>query len=120
MDLDEVRLIWKECLWLPGSTYSSDEAMNLSNDTLKTILTESRAYRYEIFEPEQIEIMGIDLLKGERVLEIGCGAGHDSITMAIHGSKVTSTDIVESNIHLLKRYAKLFNQKVSSVYLYSV
>lgn len=40
---------------------------------------------------------------GKRVLEVGCGLGHDGITLAKVGAHLTFVDVVESNVRVVER-----------------
>jgi SAM-dependent methyltransferase len=48
-----------------------------------------------------------DILRGKRVLDVGCGFGIDGITFAEAGAQVTFLDIVESNVLIVDRICKL-------------
>jgi SAM-dependent methyltransferase len=43
------------------------------------------------------------IVSGKRVLEVGCGLGHDGITLAKAGAHLTFLDVVESNVHVVQR-----------------
>ena len=47
-----------------------------------------------------------DILRGKRVLDVGCGLAPDSITFAASGAHVTFLDIVESNVRVAERVCK--------------
>lgn len=48
-----------------------------------------------------------DVLRGKRVLDVGCGLGIDGVTFAQHGAQITFVDIVESNLIVVRRLSKL-------------
>ncbi len=48
-----------------------------------------------------------DVLKGQRVLDVGAGMGMDAFTFAQAGASVTLLDIAESNVALQRRLGKL-------------
>lgn len=48
-----------------------------------------------------------DVLRGKRVVDVGSGLGFDAITFARAGARIICADIVESNLCLIQRIAKL-------------
>ena len=48
-----------------------------------------------------------DVLRGKKVLDVGCGLGIDGLTFVEHGAHVTFLDIVEDNLDLVRRVAQL-------------
>jgi SAM-dependent methyltransferase len=51
------------------------------------------------------------ILRGKRILDLGCGAGIDGITFAQAGAGVTFLDIVQSNLQLVRRICGLVDVK---------
>lgn len=48
-----------------------------------------------------------DLLRDNKVMDVGSGLGIDGITFAQHGAQMTFVDIVDSNLQLLQRLCSL-------------
>jgi SAM-dependent methyltransferase len=44
-----------------------------------------------------------DTFRGKRILDVGSGFGHDGITFAMAGARVTFLDIAETNLALVRR-----------------
>ena len=61
-----------------------------------------RKLRYEL-QDYMFEAIGFDQYKGKKVLEIGCGAGIDSVEFARHGAIVTAIDFTENAVNLTKK-----------------
>ncbi len=62
-----------------------------------------------------------DVLRGKRVLDVGCGLGIDGLTFAEHGAHVTFLDIVEDNLELVRRVARLLGlEAVDFLYMDSL
>ncbi len=60
-----------------------------------------------------------DQFRGRRVLDVGSGLGFDALTFAAQGAMVTCADIVQSNLDLLARLARIMSlgQSVSFHYI---
>lgn len=50
------------------------------------------------------EILNLDSLKGQPLLELGCGIGLDTIEFARHGAEVTAIDLSPTCLDLAKRF----------------
>lgn len=61
-----------------------------------------------------------DTVPGKRILDIGCGFATDSLTFAEQGAELTLVDIVEDNVRLVSRVARLLGVQVRTVYMESV
>jgi SAM-dependent methyltransferase len=48
-----------------------------------------------------------DILRGKRVMDVGCGLGIDGVTFAERGGRMTFVDIVQSNLAVVERVCKL-------------
>jgi len=48
-----------------------------------------------------------DILRGRQVMDVGSGLGMDALIFAEHGARVTCVDVVESNLKLIERLARL-------------
>jgi len=53
-------------------------------------------------------------LQGKRILELGCGAGENSIYFALQGANVTATDISEGMLEKTNRLAKKYGVKIDT------
>jgi SAM-dependent methyltransferase len=61
-----------------------------------------------------------DTVPGKRILDIGCGFAYDSLTFAEQGAELTLVDIVEDNVRLAARVARLLGLDVRTLYMESV
>lgn len=62
-----------------------------------------------------------DVLRGKRVLDVGCGLGIDGVTFAQHDAQITFVDIVESNLRVVERLCKLLGLKnVDFLYMQNI
>jgi SAM-dependent methyltransferase len=69
----------------------------------------SRGWYYLLYAP---------ILKGKKVLDVGCGFGIDGVTFAQNGAEITFLDIVESNIRAVQRICRSLDvQNAEFVYL---
>jgi 2-polyprenyl-3-methyl-5-hydroxy-6-metoxy-1,4-benzoquinol methylase len=48
-----------------------------------------------------------DELKGQKILDVGCGLAVSSVHFAEHGARVTFADIVEDNLRVVERICAL-------------
>jgi sterol 24-C-methyltransferase len=55
---------------------------------------------------EEQLFLALDLPKGSRVLDSGCGAGHVALYMARRGLRITAIDVVEHHVEKARRTAK--------------
>lgn len=65
----------------------------------KVSYEEKRRFRYSL-QDYMHETFGFDKFAGQRVLEVGCGAGIDSAEFARNGASVVSTDFTGSAVQL--------------------
>jgi 2-polyprenyl-3-methyl-5-hydroxy-6-metoxy-1,4-benzoquinol methylase len=66
---------------------------------------EARRYHVESHIPRFAEF---ERWAGERVLEIGCGIGTDTIKFARHGAQVTAVDLTQRSLEVARQRAQLF------------
>lgn len=52
------------------------------------------------------ELMELEAIKGKRVLEIGCGQGHNSVFFAMYGAEVHGFDLSPKGIEMAQRIAQ--------------
>jgi len=76
-------------------------------DFKKAVYPHHRSRYYYFWEDVSILNKFAEDFKGKNVLAIGTGIGHDEIPFMKAGAKVTCTDIVESNLKVIERIAKL-------------
>ena len=62
---------------------------------------EKRKFRYGL-QDYMIEVFQFSKFKGKMVLDIGCGAGIDSVEFARHGANVFSVDLTRTSVKLTK------------------
>ncbi len=48
-----------------------------------------------------------DILRGKRVLDVGCGLGTDGLTLARAGAQITFLDIARSNLEVVERLCRI-------------
>ena len=71
-------------------------------------------WHYDHPSPELVALVSCGLIKpGARVLEVGCGAGTDSIYLARAGVSVTGWDISRTAIDLARKAARTAEARVS-------
>ena len=75
---------------------------------------------YPPSEDSELLIKSLEVKKGERILEIGCGSGVVSLHCAFYGCRVTSVDInpraVECTRHNAERNGLVLNVFLSDLY----
>ena len=106
--LQEIRKYWKGKM-IPQQWYS--DKIPLSNQWFNEITFK----RYNIYYPYLYKWAEFKDHKGEKVLEIGCGVGTDSVEFAKNGAQVTSTDLGEDQINLTKLNFEIRNLKYENI-----
>ena len=69
-------------------------------------------YYYGPYSPPESELKLLDNVKNKKVLELGSGAGQNSIYLALHGAEPTAYDISTEQIKFGKSLAKKAGVKV--------
>lgn len=87
-----------------------DELLALSDDELLALWSKSREImttgtRFSV--RGWYHLLYADVLRGRKVLDVGCGLAFDSITFAQHGAKVTFVDIVQTNLEIVRRLCNI-------------
>ena len=87
-----------------------ENAFNISEDDKNEILNEMKEDDYKSLAPSFKLIRAVEELHDlNNVLDYGCGSGWASIICAKNNSFVTSVDVTESSLELLKLYSNVFN-----------
>jgi len=108
LTIDKIKDYWKGKR-IPQQWYSNKEPLTLQwfNDISKK--------RYELYYPYLKKFCEFENHRDEKVLEIGCGMGTDSVEYAKNGAKVTAIDIGEDQINLTKLNFKLRNLQYDEI-----
>lgn len=64
--------------------------------------------RYEIESPWMKRLIGFDLYKGKRLLEVGFGTGTDLVQFARGGAQVTGVDLTPRSIEIARRRFEVY------------
>ena len=87
-----------------------ENAFKISEDDKNEILNEMKEDDYKSLAPSAKLIRAVEELHDlNNVLDYGCGSGWASIICAKKNSFVTSVDVTESSLELLKLYSNVFN-----------
>ncbi len=62
--------------------------------------------------PDDRELRLVGRVQGKRVLELGCGAGHNAVALALQGATVTAIDGSHSMLEHARRLANEYEVKV--------
>jgi SAM-dependent methyltransferase len=98
----------------------SARLLELSDDELLGLWRQERDLEGTFHKRGWYRLLYRDTVPGRRLLDIGCGFAYDSLTFAEWGADVTLVDIVEENIELAGRVARLLGVDVRTHYLSSV
>ena len=91
-----------------------EEATPMSFAKEKWSYEQKREFRYEL-QDYMHDVFGFDRWAGQKVLEVGCGSGIDSMEFARNGAIVTATDITDNAVGLTKSLAKELGLSVKVV-----
>jgi SAM-dependent methyltransferase len=111
---DLLRSKWHEVPAGADTRLTTKELINLSDEKLIDLWQNARA---DATIGTSFTIRGwyhllySSVLRGKKVLDVGCGFGIDAITFAQAGAEVTFVDIVETNIYICEKLCKLFQLK---------
>lgn len=104
--LRNIKKYWERRL--PQIWYSDKEPMTIE------WFNELEYSRYNIYYDYIPKIAEFEFHQGEKVLEIGIGAGTDILEYAKNGSKVYGIDLTEEAINISKKHFKCAKQKYIS------
>ena len=110
LHLDELRQKWYEVPAGGGERAKTTELLKLTDRELLDFWFHVRldATTGAAFEVRGwYHLLYQDILRGKRVMDVGCGLGIDGITFAQEGATVTFVDVVETNVSLVRRLCKL-------------
>jgi ubiquinone/menaquinone biosynthesis C-methylase UbiE len=93
--LNEIQSYWDRKN-IPQIWYSKKTPLTLQ------WFNELRRMRYKVYYPYLLNDAEFKYHSGEKILEVGCGAGTDSIEFARNGACVTSVDLGEDQIAMTK------------------
>jgi SAM-dependent methyltransferase len=106
---DILRTKWHNVL-AGDSRLSTDDLLLLPDrelknlwETLREAATTGTAFQVRGW----YHLLYADVLRGKRILDVGCGLGSDGVTFAQHDAHMTFVDIVESNLAVVERLCKL-------------
>jgi ubiquinone/menaquinone biosynthesis C-methylase UbiE len=108
LTIDKIQKYWSGKR-VPQQWYSNKTPLTLQwfNDISKK--------RYNIFYTYLKKFCEFKYHSKEKVLEIGCGIGTDSVEYAKHGAKVTAIDLGQDQVHLTKLNFELRNLKYDEI-----
>jgi SAM-dependent methyltransferase len=64
--------------------------------------------------PDESDLRLIGDATGKRVVDLGCGAGHNAVALARHGAKVIAVDASANQLNIARRLAEEFETKVET------
>lgn len=85
---------------------NADYAKHANNLEIDPEMWEAYSNPHELWDWRQMSVMQLGDLEGKELLDYGCGMGEESIYFAKLGANVTSIDIAEVGIEVLRRRAK--------------
>lgn len=103
---DLLRSKWVEIPVSDVERRHSDSCENLSDDVLLTFWQKG-AQAVSEDHRGWYQTLYRDSFRGKRIVDYGCGLGFDCLMYAQHGARVTFVDLVESNVKVVKRLARM-------------
>jgi S-adenosylmethionine-dependent methyltransferase len=98
-----------------NSWYSGPTAY-LASDEGQRDLQDHLHVRLDIFRSTVIPwLSDAKLLRGSRILEIGCGTGSSTVALAEQGADVTAVDILESSLAVAKDRCRVYGLRADFV-----
>jgi 2-polyprenyl-3-methyl-5-hydroxy-6-metoxy-1,4-benzoquinol methylase len=102
----------------------SDELLRLNDEELVALWSKAREGMTTGTSFEMrgwYQLLYADVLRGRKVLDVGCGMGFDSITYAQQGAKMTFVDIVDTNVEIVHRLCRILGLRdVNFLYMENV
>ena len=95
VSIEDVKNYWKDKN-IPQQWYSNKDKLSIQ------FFNELSYQRFEVYYPYLKNFAEFKYHRGEKVLEIGCGAGTDAIEYALNNSKVSCIDLGEDQVELTK------------------
>jgi 2-polyprenyl-3-methyl-5-hydroxy-6-metoxy-1,4-benzoquinol methylase len=108
-DVQERNRLWWESLPMTYVDWSADERTRIENNfaQVRDQYWQGNPWLEQNFDPKS--------LAGQRVLEIGCGAGSVATSLAVAGAKVTAIDLTEQAIKLTKMHAASMGAELEAI-----
>ena len=106
--IEELRNYWNGKR-IPQQWYSNKKPLSLQ------WFNEISYKRYNVYYQYYKYFAEFEHHQGERILEIGCGLGTDTVEYAKNGAKVNAIDLGEEQINLTKLNLELRNLKYESI-----
>jgi SAM-dependent methyltransferase len=117
--LEMLRQKWGTIPLADGRASSAD-LLQLGDDELVALWKRNRDAEGAMDKRGWYRLLYADTVPGKKILDIGCGFAYDSLTFAEQGARVTLVDIVEDNVALVARLARLLDLDVETVHMESV
>jgi len=86
---------------LDSLTFSIDEVWKIHDRAYKR-----GTYRRGWRKHRLFELMNLPTLEGKRILEVGCGQGHNSVFFALYGAEVHGFDLSSAGISMAREIAR--------------
>jgi SAM-dependent methyltransferase len=113
VSFDELRQKWQE-VPVGNERGRTNEISQTSDDELLALLEKHRSIRGEGTDFGWYFPLYRDAFRGKRILDVGSGLGVDGMTFLKYGASWTFSDIVQSNLDLVKRSILLNDLPIGS------